>query len=155
MKIPEGQRHVYDYFVDEHGQWFCEGNPVIDNEVFRLLSRSLFEEDGKYYVRCEGEVHPVRVADAPLWVRYIHPGFSSHGELESVEIELTDGRREKLHPNTLILEGDSALYCLATRKNLKARFGKTAYYEIARYIDWNEQTQRFVITVGGKKYTIR
>lgn len=154
MEIPIGQKHIYDYFIDEHGQWFCEGNPILDKDLFKILSRSLFEKEGKYFLRCEGEVHPVRVADAPLWVRYVHVKLSSDGRVESIEIELTDERREVLRPDTLRVKNDRALYCLATKKNLKARFSRTAYYELARYIEWDEEVQRYFIVVAGKKHII-
>lgn len=150
---PQHQRHVYDYFIDEHGKWFCEGNPVEDPELFRLLSRSLFEKDGGYFIKCEGEVHPVRTADAPLWVRYIHPRTTADGMHQEVEIELEDGRREPLDPETLRVRGERALYCRATRKRLLARFGKVAYYELARYIDLDQDG--FYIVLGGRRYPIR
>ncbi len=150
---PRRQRHVYDYFIDEQGKWFCEGNPVEEPELFRLLSRSLFEKDGGYFVKCEGEVHPVRTADAPLWVRYIHARTTADGTLHEVEIELEDGRREPLNPETLRVCGDRALYCRATRKRLLARFGKVAYYELARHIQLDRDG--FYIVFGGRRHPIR
>lgn len=150
-----GQKHLYDYYIDEHGNWFCEGNPVTDSQLFRMLSRSLFEKVGKYFLRCEGEVHPVRVADAPLWVRYIHVRTDSGENPISVEIELQDGRLEPLQPETLSLAGDDALYCLATHRRLKARFGKIAYYELARYIQMDESHGEFYLVIAGRRYDIR
>ena len=149
------QRHLYDYYIDSHGQWFCEGNPVSDPELFRMLSRSLFEKDGRYYVRCEGEVHPVRIADAPLWIRYVFLQEDPAGDLESVEIQLEDGRREPLRPETLSVKGQNALYCLATRKNLPARFGKSAYYELASRLTYDPNSQAYILTVSGRSYRLR
>ncbi|MBC7358907.1 MAG: DUF1285 domain-containing protein [Desulfacinum sp.] len=149
------QRHLYDYFIDEHGRWFCEGNPVEDRDLFRLLSRSLFERDGRYFVRCEGEVHPVRVADAPLWVRYVFVEKTETGSIRRIRILLEDGREEPLRPETLMIRGDSALYCRATRKGLPARFAKTAYYELAAHLDWDEAADVYSLTVGGRVHPIR
>ncbi len=146
------QRHTYDYFIDEHGSWFCEGNPVTDPQLFRLLSRSLFRQDEHYFLRCEGEVHPVRVADAPLWIRYVHVETDSHGSVASIHIELHDGRREPLHPETLRIAGNNALYCLATSRRLKARFGKIAYYEITRHLQMDDADQ-FYFIIGGERYS--
>ena len=149
------QKHLYDYAIDAQGNWFCEGNPVTDHELFRLLSRSLFERDGRCFIRCEGETHPIRVADAPLWVRYVHVEADSQGALKQVDIELRDGRKEPLIAETLTLVGDSALYCLSTRRRLKTRFGKVAYYELARYIRMDEENARFYLVVDGRRYDIR
>ncbi len=150
------QKHRYDYFVDEHGGWFCEGNPVTDEQLFRVLSRSLFEKDGGYFIRCEGEVHPVRVADAPLWVRYVFPRKDPNGQLAEIELELQDGRREMLAPETLFAApGFTALYCLTTPRRLKTRFGKVAYYELARYIEEDDETQAFQLVLKGSRFKIR
>ncbi len=151
--VPQ-QKHVYDYFIDAHGNWFCEGNPVTDPDLFRMLSRSLFEKDGRYYVRCEGEVHSVRVADAPLWVRYVFLDEDVNGNIQAVHIQLEDGRREALRPETLSVKAESALYCLATRKNLLARFAKPAYYELASRLIYDSQSQKYVLHVAGRSYRL-
>jgi hypothetical protein len=149
------QRHRYDYFVDEHGSWFCEGNPVTDEQLFRVLSRSLIEKDGGYFIRCEGEVHPVRVADAPLWVRYVYPRKDTEGQLTEVELELQDGRREPLLPETLsVAPGFAALYCLTTPRRLKTRFGKVAYYELARYIEEDQGAGTYYLEIDGARFDI-
>jgi hypothetical protein len=148
------QRHLYDYFIDEHGRWFCEGNPVENRDLFRLLSRSLFERDGRYFVRCEGEVHPVRVADAPLWVRYVFMERDASGSIAMIRILLEDGREEPLRPETLWIKDERALYCLATKRSLPARFGKVAYYELACHVQCDPQG-RYILRVAGGTYPIR
>ena len=150
-----GQRHHYDYYIDAGGNWFCEGNPVVDEELYRLLSRSLFEQDGRHFVHCEGEIHHVRVADAPLWVRYVHLRSDSRGQLQSVDIELRDGRREPLAADTLTVAHDEALYCRATRRGLKARFGKVAYYELTRQLHMDPGSGTFYFIIADQRYDIR
>jgi hypothetical protein len=148
------QKHLYDYYIDGHGNWFCEGNPVTDPELFRMLSRSLFERDGRYYLRCEGEVHPVRAADAPLWIRYVFIAEDADGTVRSVDIQLEDGRREPLRPETLFVKGDNALYCLATRKNILARFGKSAYYELASRLRLDSDSRTYTLTLCFRTYRL-
>ncbi len=151
----QGQRHLYDYHIDAQGNWFCEGNPVVDEELCRVLSRSLFEQDGRYFIHCEGEVHPVRVADAPLWVRYVHIRTNPQGQLQAVDIELRDGRREPLAADTLSTAHNQGLYCRATRRELKARFGKVAYYELARHLQMDPGGATFYFTIAGQRFDIR
>ena len=139
---PPRQTHIYDYFIDEHGGWFCEGNPVTDPQLFRVLSRSLFQSEGRYFIRCEGEVHPVRVADAPLWIRYVFPRLDQDGKILEVDLELQDGRREILAPETLVLSPDTTA-------------GKVAYYELARYIEEDEGARAFHLEVKGRRFEIR
>jgi hypothetical protein len=148
------QKHLYDYFIDERGNWFCEGNPVVDQQLFQMLSRSLFERAGSYFIRCEGEVHPVRVADAPVWIRYVHVRTDSDGNPASVELELQDGRRETLAAETLTTGGNDGLYCLATPRGLRARFSKIAYYELTRYLQMDENGMVFFLVIDGRRYDI-
>lgn len=147
------QKHTYDYHIDRHGNWFCEGNPVSDPALFRILSRSLFREREGYFVRCEGEVHPVRVDDAPLWVRYVHVTEDRQGELLRLAIELKDGRGEELDADSLSAVRD-ALYCLATQEKLTAKFGKSAYYEITRYLREDTETGEFYFIIGGRRHAV-
>lgn len=149
------QRHTYDYFVDDFGRWFCEGNPVADPALFRLLSRSLFAHGGAYFIRCEGETHPVRVADAPLWIRHVHVQANPDGSLRQVDIELEDGRREALRAETLTIgRGGTALYALATARLLPARFGKSAYYEMARHLAQEEESGPFFVVIAGRRFNL-
>ena len=149
------QKHVYDYYIDAQGNWFCEGNPVADRQLFRLLSRSLHQEDKRYFIRCEGEIHPVRVEDAPLWIRYVHIKKDTAGNLIEVEIELEDGRREPLAAETLTVRGNQALYCLAARRRLKARFGKVAYYELTQYLQTDDKGDSFYFIIDSRRYPVR
>lgn len=148
------QKHTYDYRVDAQGNWFCEGNPVTDQQLFRILSRSLYVQEGRYFIRCEGEVHLVRVADAPLWIRYVHLEKDRQGRLIRVEVELEDGRREPLAADTLTAANNQALYCLATRRRLKARFGKVAYYELTQHLQTDDEGSNFYFIIGGRSYYI-
>jgi hypothetical protein len=149
---PSGQTHVYDYCIDEHGDWFCEGNPVTDPVLFRVLSRSLFQQGEIYFIRCEGEIHPVRVIDAPLWIRYIHVQRDALDQVKKVDVELRDGRKEPLAAESLTASGNEAVYCLATRRRLKARFAKAAYYELAQYIEMEDD--QFYLVIAGNRYYI-
>lgn len=149
------QRHTYDYFVDEFGRWFCEGNPVADPALFRLLSRSLFARDGAYFIRCEGETHPVRVADVPLWIRHVHVQANPDGSLTQVDIELEDGRREALRAETLTIgRGGTALYALATARLIPARLGKSAYYEMAAHLAQESETGPFSVVIAGRRFDL-
>ena len=148
------QQHLYEYFIDEEGTWFCEGQPVRDRQLTALLSRSLLERGGRYFVACEGEVHPVTVADAPLVVRHIHEQCGSNQVLEMVEIELVDGRREMLDAETLEISTAHILYCRATPRRLRARFARTAYYQLMRHLEMEGDFERFYIAIKQRRHYI-
>jgi hypothetical protein len=148
------ERYRYQYFIDEEGNWFCDGQPVEDRELAALLSRSLVERGGNYVVACEGEVYPVTVADAPLVVRHVHRQVGAGGGLERVEIELGDGRREILDGETLEISPQDILYCRATPQGLRARFCRPAYYELMRHLEMEGEFERFYIGIGGRRHFI-
>jgi hypothetical protein len=149
------ENYRYQYFIDEEGNWFCDGQPVEDRELAAFLSRCLVERGSDYLVACEGEIHPVTVADAPLVVRHVHRRVSAGGALERVEIELMDGRREMLDGNTLEISPQHILYCRATPQGLRARFCRPAYYELMRHLEMEGEFERFYVTIGGRRYVIK
>jgi hypothetical protein len=148
------QSHRYTYHIDELGNWFCENLPVVVPELAAVLSRSVFEKDGRYFISCEGEIHAVAVADAPMVVRYVHPRVGEDLALESVEIELLDGRREVLDAESLEISPDNILYCRATGGGLRARFSKSAYYELMEYLATEGELERFYLVINGRRYYI-
>jgi hypothetical protein len=149
------QEHRYQYFIDEEGNWFCEGHPVQDRDLLTLLSRSLVKRGGSYLVACEGEVHPVTVADAPLVVRHVHRDVGPGGKLKRVELELVDGRREALQAETLEISSGHVLYCRATPRRLRTRFSRPAYYELMRHLEMEGEFERFYLVIEGKRHFIR
>jgi len=148
------ENYRYQYFIDEEGNWFCDGRPVTDRDLTAFLSRCLVERDGDYVVACEGEVHLVTVADAPLVVRHIHRQLGAGGGLERVEIELGDGRRETLDGETLEISPQHILYCRATPQGLRARFCRPAYYELMGHLEMEGDFARFYVAIGGRRYVI-
>ncbi len=145
------QRHIYHYEIDRRGNWTCEGNPVTDPELVRLLSRSLFIKEGAFFVRCEGEVHPVEVADAPLTVSGVNLEPDGRGGLLSAEVVLTDGRVFPL-TDSLSASKDNFLYVKIGRWGLWARFRRRPYYELTAYL--KETEGRYYIEAAGKRFFI-
>jgi len=144
----------YQYFIDEEGKWFCDGQPVQDRELAAFLSHCLVERDGDYVVACEGEVHPVTIADAPLVVRHVYRRVGSDGALQQVEIELVDGRREVLQAGSLEISSHHVLYCRATPQGLLTRFSRSAYYELMRHLEMVGEFERFYLVIDGRRYFI-
>lgn len=138
----------YDYYIDAQGAWFCEGNPVTDRELMSRLSCSLRPDGPGYKIVCEGEVHPVRAADAPLTVASVDLG----PEGGPVGLTLTDGRRFDL-PDNLLVGPDNVLYARLGRHNLLARFERRPYYELTKRLA--EDEAGFFIPNGSGKCYIR
>ncbi len=146
------QKHVYDYRIDARGSWICQGNPVQDRDLVCMLSRSLSRDgDGRYQVRCQGEVHPVRVEDAPLLVEGLELDFDEGGGLQGAGLVLADGRVFGLG-DTLCISGANRLYALIEETGLEALFGRRAYYELTRHLE--QDGQGYYIPLAGERFYI-
>jgi len=151
--MPPRQKHTYAYRIDRQGRWSCEGRAVVDPELFRLLSRSLGrDEKGRFWVRCQGEVHPVEVEDAPLVAVGLEAQSGPRGKLKKVRLVLADGRRCGLSRN-LTVSVDNVLYVELKRPRLKVKLARQPFYELTRYLE--EDEAGYYIEVGGARYYIR
>jgi len=149
--VTAGRGRVYDYRIDEQGAWFCQGNPVTDQDLHRLLSRSLFRDEGGYFIRCQGEVHPVAVADAPLLIAALESSPDGNGGLAEARIRLSDGRVLRLD-GPLLVSAQNVLYARLGRRKLLARFARQPFYELTRYLE--RDGRGYFVRVGGRRLDI-
>lgn len=151
MTEPVTRDRTYNYRIDEQGAWTCEANPINDPDLCRILPRSLFkDDDGCFWVRCEGEVHPVRVEDAPLVVKAVDLEIDETG-LARVELNLADGRRVPLTDSLRVGRG-GALYARVGKQGLWARFERPPFVELTRFLE--EDQGRYFLTIGGRRFVI-
>ncbi len=143
---------VVQYFVDREGEWWSDGWPVDDHELRDELSRSLFAEGGRLFIRCDGEIHPVAVEIAPLFVRDVDERRDASGALVAIEIHLHDGRSETLRPQTLAVDERDRLFCEATPARLRALFTRPAFYRLMSNLRQDEDG--YHLRVGGVRYAI-
>lgn len=151
MTKPDITDRCYHYKIEADGGWWCENNPVGDQDLFRQLSRSLFARDGRYFVRCQGEVHPVEVVDAPLMVADVDFASDAEGRLIGATLHLADGRAYPL-TDSLTASDDNRLYALVGPRSLRAAFDRQAYYRLTTLLA--QDGDRFYIPVGGRNFYI-
>jgi hypothetical protein len=152
MPRQSGQKHTYAYRIDCQGGWTCEGKAVVDQELFSLLSRSLVrDEQGCFWVRCQGEVHPVEVADAPLTAVGLKLRTGPRGRLKKVRLVLADGREPELKGN-LTVSVDNVLYLEPDKPGLKIRLARQPFYELMRYLE--EDGKGYYLQVDQVRYYI-
>ncbi len=141
--------------IDKEGLWYYEGALMFRKDILQVFFENLKrDEQGRYLVEYKGDKSLIEVEDTPIVVEAVvkHPG-DDHTE-EFIEIFLSDFTSESLDPSTLYMTKENVLYCSIRNGTFDARFLRAAYYQIAEYIEHDENKDHYFISLGGKKYYI-
>jgi hypothetical protein len=136
---------VYEFHIDDEGDWWSDGWFLDDPELRDQLSRQLFLDDGQLKVRCQDEIHPVTAAITPLFVRDVEVGLAADGVLRSVHVVLHDGRTEPLKAETLRVDDRDRLLCEASDVPLPALFFRPAFYRLMQHLQEHDGRHFFDI----------
>jgi len=136
--------------IDKEGTWYHKGAQMIHREFIRLFYRHMeLDPEGRYVIDLNGERCFVTVEDTAFVVRRVdETGDSAAG----LVLYLSDDTWEELVPKTLWVGGDNILYCRVKGGKFPARFKRSAYYQLARYIE--EEDGRYYLPLGGKRYPV-
>lgn len=139
--------------VDEEGNWFYQGNPIIRGDILRLFYEHLrFIPGNGYVIEWQNAFHPVNVADTPFIITRVDAEKDGR-EIKSIWITLKHTQdKELLNPSTIFVGRNNVLYCKIKNNAFIARFSRPAYYQLAELLE--EENGEFVIKVGGTKYVI-
>jgi hypothetical protein len=141
--------------IDKEGNWFYQGQQIVNRQVYLLFSQNLERDaSGRYILRIGEETCPIAVEDTPFVVTDI--AFVSQGgpAKEIFTIRLNDETEEALNLDTLQVGKDNVLYCAVKEGKFRARFLRPSYYRLAEHIV-QEAEDRFYIPLNGKKYYIK
>lgn len=139
----------YELRIDSDGRWFHEGVEIVREDIRTLFSRHLVRhEDGSYWVRMENDEAPVVVEDVPFVI--VRVTRERHGGLTLL---LNDGTSESLDARTIIFKDSNVPYC-RVRAGLDARFSRPAYYQLAEFIEYDEESDTYRLVVDGETVTL-
>jgi len=109
------------------GRWYADEQPIANPRIARLFSQSVHRTgEGAYELRIAEERAPVTVDDTP----YVVTGAAVDAD-GTAWIDLNDGSRERLDPQTLAVGDGDVLYCRIKNGSEPARFLRAAYYQLA------------------------
>lgn len=144
----QGRRHTREdsgLVLDREGRWFHDGEPVEHPKVVEAFNRGLERDgQGRYVLRVGEDWCFVAVEDAPLQVESLMPSP------DEVVLELSNGRREPLRPETLTLK-DGVLYCVA-ESGLTARLSRSAQFALGSLLE--ERDGGYVLVLAGREHRI-
>ncbi|AFM26282.1 DUF1285 domain-containing protein [Desulfomonile tiedjei] len=116
--------------IDKDGRWFQNGAEIIHPEIYKQFNQMLEKlPDGGYQVRLGREVCRVEVEDAPFVI--VRASMDGDGRIVLV---LNDGTVEILNPEEFWIGNDNVPYCHVKNGEFRARFSRSAYYQISEHI---------------------
>ncbi|MEJ5300139.1 MAG: hypothetical protein WHS38_04040 [Thermodesulforhabdaceae bacterium] len=141
-------------WVDEEGNWFYYGNPIIREDIIQLFYEHIQTIPGNgYVIEWQGKLNPIDVDDTPFVITRVD-WDEDEQRIKTLWITLKHlPEREILNPSTLFIGKNNVLYCKIRNGLFIARFSRPAYYQIAQLIE--EENGSFVIRIGGKTHFIK
>ena len=130
--------------LTREGEWLSDGQPIVHAATVAAFGRSLKRaSDGRWWLEIGRDRKQIEVEDTAYFVRLIE-GSPATG----FEISLSDGSREKLEPNTLLLT-PGRLTCL-TQAGFEAKFLRSAYSDLLMQA-LSQNQGRYQLTIEDEK----
>jgi len=141
--------------IDGQGQWWYEGNKIVHPKVLALFKSSLTidEATGELFIDYKGKRAPVKVEKTPFFIHDIIVEKGADGELVEIVLELDDGTRETLDPESLRLDDSGALQVQVKNGRFAARCLQTAHFRLAELFS-EDGYASFSLMIGGKSYML-
>jgi hypothetical protein len=154
-------RHIEDVTpycrlrIDKEGRWFYEDSEIVHPAIYEYFNRCLSRDDsGRYIIRTEDQMCAVEVEDAPFVVKKVIREQLSPDEPVAFIIFLNDGTREPLALDSLWVGAQNVLYCRVKGGMFHARFLRPAYYQLAEFVEHEEESGQFYILQGEVRHYI-
>lgn len=134
--------------IDVDGKWYHDGIAIDRPELVRLFAQGVARNAaGDFVLRWGHNDHRLLVADTPVVIRSVGVPTATgqcHGEL-------VDGRSVQLDASALAVGANNVLYARMPDGEW-ARFGRTAYYQMAQWIV--DTPKGFCVTNGKHTWPI-
>lgn len=132
------------------GRWYADDEAVEHKRLARLFSRHMRRKpDGSYEIWIDEQYHAdVEVEDTPfvvIAVRELPDG--------ALAIQLNDESEEHLRADSLFVGANDVLYSRIKNAAESARFLRSAYQQLAGYIQETEPG-RFAVEYAERRYPI-
>ncbi|RZA01454.1 MAG: NUDIX domain-containing protein [Proteobacteria bacterium] len=129
-------------FLSRGGAFYQDGEEISHERTAELLHVSLVKDGESYLARIGGEEIDVVVEDTPRFVR-------SYDRTTGL-MNLSDGRQEKLRPESLLLRPDNSVVAIL-ENDWEALFLSPAYYELAQDIEEGSNPGEYVLNFLGSR----
>lgn len=122
-------------------------------EILCIFFENLkIDEYGKYLIELNNETCYLDVEDTAFVVTAVDEQRLENVAGNHIYIQLTDDCWEKLDLSTLYVGNENVLYCTVKNGKFRARFSRSSYYQLAKFIEQEEN--RFFIRSNDEKHFI-
>lgn len=144
--LPVGRSRETAIRRDALGRWWNGEDRIDHPNLVRAFDAWIdVAEDGRYCLSNDINWAYVAIEGPPLFVRSLEIDGG-----QDVWLELSDGRRERLDPETLRQGSDGALYCQAREGRLAARFDNVAAQRLEPLL--GEDAEGVFLSIGGARF---
>jgi hypothetical protein len=141
--------------IDKEGVWYYQGAEIIRQDILEMFYSSMErDEQGRYLLWMNKEVCWLEVEDTPWIVKEVNFISGKEGNPPAFQVRLSDNSMEVLNLEGLWMSKENVLYCKIKEGRFHARFSRPAYYEFSKYIQYNERTHQYFVTLNDKNYIV-
>jgi len=134
--------------VNVDGDWFDDDVEITHAGILANLRSVLRRDTEGYFIQTRVRI-PVEVEDVPFVVTRIErPG-------EQLHAFLSDGTEADIDPATLRVGPDDVPYCVVRDGRFEASLSRAAAFQLLALADYDEDTGRGALRVGGREYPLR
>ena len=140
-------------FIAKDGHWYHKGAEMIHRDFIQLFYKNMeIDSAGQYVINWDGKQCFVEVEDTAFVVWSVAYQEKARNTNACFLISLSDDTQEKLVLETLSVGQDNVMYCMIKGNIFPARFNRAAYYQLAGYIEQENET--YYLPLNGKKHNI-
>jgi uncharacterized protein len=144
-----------DIRIDKDGIWYYCGAHMFRKDILNIFFEHLkIDECGKHLIKLGDEICYLDVEDTAFVVTIVDKKKLDGDTADHIYIQLTDDSWEKLDLCTLSVGKDNVLYCTVKNGTFPARFSRTSYYQLAEFIEQEEEGNGFFISLNNEKFLI-
>jgi len=142
--------------VDKTGVWYYNGAEMFREDIVNLFYENLSRDAaGRYIIEMAHDRCYIEVEDTPYVVKAVYKSDSGENNNETIKILLNNSDLEELDPTNLWIGKDNILYCCVKNNKFDARFSRAGYYQIANWINYNEEKDLYYISLNNRIYHIK
>jgi uncharacterized protein len=134
--------------VDRNGDWFDDDVEITHAGILANLRSGLKRDAQGYYIQTRVRI-PVEVEDKPFVVARIE----RRGE--ALHAILSDGTDTAVDPATVHVGRDDIPYCAVRNGAFEARLSRAAAFQLLAMADYDENTGRGTLHLGGRDYLLQ